>query len=162
MENIYMPFITSTIIALFMTPIAKKIAIRFGAVDIPKDERRVHNKPMPLMGGLAIYIGILISSLIFLPKDNTLISIILGGTVIFISGVIDDIKGLSPKAKLVFQIIASIILIFGDVKIDTITNPCGSLILLKVSSIPITILGSWNYQYLNLIDGLDGLAAGWL
>ncbi|MCF6465040.1 glycosyltransferase family 4 protein [Clostridium sp. Cult2] len=164
MENTLVPFIISAIISLFMTPVARKLAIKFGAVDIPKDERRIHNKPMPLMGGLAIYIAILISSLLFLPIDKTLISIIIGGTIIFISGIIDDIKGLTPKAKLVFQIIAAIILIFGDVKIEAITNPFGepgTLLSLNGFSIPITIfwvVGITNT--LNLIDGLDGLAAG--
>ncbi|MCF6463928.1 glycosyltransferase family 4 protein [Clostridium sp. Cult1] len=164
MENIILPFIISAAISLFMTPIAKKLAIKYGAVDVPKDERRVHNKPMPLMGGLAIYIAIIISSLIFLPKDRTLISIIIGGSIICISGIIDDIRGLSPKAKLTFQIIASIVLILGDVKIDAITNPFGkpgTLLLLNGFSIPLTIfwvVGITNT--LNLIDGLDGLAAG--
>ena len=142
MENIIVPFIISVAISLFMTPVARKLAIKLGAVDIPKDERRVHNKPMPLMGGLAIYIAILVSSLVFLPIDKTLVSIIIGGSIICISGIIDDIKGLSPKAKLVFQVIASIVLIIGDVKIDAITSPFGkpgAVLLLNGFSIPITI-----------------------
>ena len=152
MENIILPFIISVVISLFMTPIAKKLAIKFGAVDVPKDERRVHKKPMPLMGGLAIYIAIIISSLIFLPKDRTLISIIIGGSIILISGIIDDIKGLSPKAKLTFQIVAAIVLILGDVKIDAITNPFGKArysIIIKWTFHSINhILGSRNYQYI--------------
>ena len=164
MENILMPFIISVLISLGMTPIVKKLAIKVGAVDIPKDNRRVHKKPMPLMGGLAIYISIIITSLIFLPIDKTLISIIIGGTIILISGIIDDIKELSPRMKLVFQIVAAIALILGDVKIDAITNPftkTSELIDLGAFSIPITIfwvVGITNT--LNLIDGLDGLAAG--
>ncbi len=164
MENILMPFVISVVISLFMTPIVKRIAVSVGAMDIPKDERRVHNKPMPLMGGLAIYISVIISSLIFLPIDKTLISIIIGGTIIVISGIIDDIKDLSPKVKLLFQIIAAIVLIFGDVKIDFITNPftkSNKLIPLNGFSIPITIfwvVGITNT--LNLIDGLDGLSSG--
>lgn len=164
MGNIIIPFIISVAISLFMTPIAKKLAVKVGAVDIPKDERRVHKKPMPLMGGVAIYASIIVTSLIFLPVDGTLISIIIGGTIIFISGIIDDIKGLSPKAKLIFQIGAAIVLIFGDVKIDALTNPftkSSNLIPLNGFAIPITIfwvVGITNT--LNLIDGLDGLAAG--
>lgn len=163
MENIIKPFIISVIISLFMTPIAKKLAVKLGAVDIPKDERRVHKKPMPLMGGMAIYTSIVLSSLIFLPLDKTLISLILGGTIVLISGIIDDIKGLSPRAKLVFQIIAAIILILGDIKIDAITNPFAKTGTFSLNgfSIPITIfwvVGITNT--LNLIDGLDGLAAG--
>mgnify|MGYP000860404273 FL=1 len=164
MENTLVAFLISAIISLSMTPVARKVAVRVGAVDIPKDERRVHKKPMPLMGGLAIFISVLVSSLIFLPIDKTLISIIIGSSIIFISGVIDDIRGLSPKGKLIFQILASIVLILGDVKIDAITNPFGApgtVLSLGMFSIPITIfwvVGITNT--LNLIDGLDGLAAG--
>lgn len=164
MENIMKPFIISVLISLFMTPVAKKLAIKIGAVDVPKDERRVHNKPMPLMGGLAIYISVVLSALLFLPIDKTLISILAGGTLILISGIIDDIRDISPKAKLIFQILAAVILILGDVKIEVITNPFtrnSSLIYLNGLSIPLTIfwvVGITNT--LNLIDGLDGLAAG--
>ena len=164
MGNIIMPFIVSIIISIFMTPVAKGIAIKAGALDIPKDERRIHKKPMPLMGGLAIFISIIVTSIIFLPMDKTLISIMAGGSIILASGIIDDIKGLSPKIKLIFQIAAAIILISGDIKIDALTNPftkSSNLIPLGGFGIPITIfwvVGITNT--LNLIDGLDGLAAG--
>ncbi|NLV77039.1 MAG: undecaprenyl/decaprenyl-phosphate alpha-N-acetylglucosaminyl 1-phosphate transferase [Tissierellia bacterium] len=164
MEYIFMPFIISLALSLSMTPVVKKIAVKLGAMDVPKDERRVHKKPMPLMGGLAIYISIIITSLIFLPIDKSLISILIGGSIICISGIIDDIKDISPRMKLVFQIVAAIVLIIGDVKIDAITNPftkTTKLIQLGIFSIPITIfwvVGITNT--LNLIDGLDGLAAG--
>ncbi|GFN36842.1 glycosyltransferase family 4 protein [Tepidimicrobium xylanilyticum] len=164
MENALVPFVISAVISFFMTPIAKKLAVKIGAVDIPKDERRVHNKPMPLLGGLAIYIAVIITSLLFLPKDRTLISIIVGGSIIFVSGFFDDIKELSPKGKLIFQLVAAIVLILGDVKIDAITNPLdrpGAVLSLGIFAVPITIfwvVGITNT--LNLIDGLDGLAAG--
>jgi UDP-GlcNAc:undecaprenyl-phosphate GlcNAc-1-phosphate transferase len=147
-----------------MTPISKKIAIKVGAIDIPKDERRIHKKPIPLLGGLAIYTATMISILIFLPMNKSLLSIIIGGTIIFISGIIDDKKNLSAKTKLIFQLLAAVVLILGDVKIDFITNPfsrTSTLLYLKGFSIPLTIfwvVGITNT--LNLIDGLDGLAAG--
>lgn len=164
MANIVIPFVISTIISLLMTPVAKKIAIRVGAVDIPKDNRRVHNKPIPSMGGIAIYISVVITALLFLKIDKALISILIGGTIIFISGLIDDLRDISPRTKLAFQIIAAIVLIFGGIKIDAITNPftkTSNLIGLNGFAIPITIfwvVGITNT--LNLIDGLDGLAAG--
>lgn len=164
MGKYIIPFITATIISLFMTPIAKKVAKKIGAIDVPKDERRVHKKPIPLLGGLAIYVATIVSVLFYLPLDKTLISIIVGGTIIVVCGIIDDAKDLSPKLKLFFQILASIVLIIGDVKIDFITNPFSkgnTLLYLKGFSIPITILwvvGITNA--LNLIDGLDGLTAG--
>ncbi|SCL91097.1 glycosyltransferase family 4 protein [Sporanaerobacter sp. PP17-6a] len=164
MEKYIISFFVAAVISMFMTPISKRIAIKVGAIDIPKDERRIHKKPIPLLGGLAIYTATMISILIFLPMNKSLLSIIIGGTIIFISGIIDDKKNLSAKTKLIFQLLAAVVLILGDVKIDFITNPfsrTSTLLYLKGFSIPLTIfwvVGITNT--LNLIDGLDGLAAG--
>lgn len=164
MQVAIMPFLVAVFISLMMTPLVRKFAFRIGAIDIPKDERRIHNKPMPLLGGIAIYASVIIACLLFLPINKTLVSILIGGTIILISGIIDDLKGLSPKLKIVFQLLAGLSLILGDVKVDFVTNPftiSNSIIYLKWLSIPITlfwVVGITNT--LNLIDGLDGLAAG--
>lgn len=164
MFKYFIPLILAIIISFAITPIVRKLAFKIGAIDIPKDDRRVHKEPMPLMGGLAIYISIVICTLIFVPITKEIIATLIGGTTILISGIIDDRGDLSPKSKLMFQLIASIILILGDVKIEFITNPFSgdnSLIYLEFLSIPATIfwvVGITNT--LNLIDGLDGLAAG--
>ena len=150
--------------SLIATPIVRKLAFKIGAVDVPKDDRRVHKKAMPLMGGLAIFAAVIVSVLIFLPLDKTTFSILIGGTLIVISGIIDDLKDMSPKVKLLFQILAGVVLILGGIKVDFITNPFtsnSSLLYLRWLSIPITmfwVVGITNT--LNLIDGLDGLAAG--
>lgn len=164
MARFLIPFIAATLISFFMTPVAKKVAYKIGAIDIPKDGRRVHKKPVPLLGGLAIYIATVISAIIFIPLDRTFVSIIIGSSIIVASGIIDDSMDLSPRMKLIFQIAASLVIISGDVKIDFITNPFSkenTLIYLGWLSIPFTIfwvVGITNT--LNLIDGLDGLAAG--
>ena len=111
MEKYIISFFVAAVISMFMTPISKKIAIKVGAIDIPKDERRIHKKPIPLLGGLAIYTATMISILIFLPMNKSLLSIIIGGTIIFISGIIDDKKNLSAKTKLIFQLLAAVVLI---------------------------------------------------
>ena len=159
-----LPLIIAMIISFLMTPIVRKLAFSIGAIDIPKDSRRVHKKPMPLLGGLAIYISVMVCLFIFVTITKKIMLIIIGGSLILISGIIDDWKGLSPRAKITFQIIAAIILLIGGVRIDFITNPFTeykSLIYLRYLSIPATIfwlVGITNT--LNLIDGLDGLAAG--
>lgn len=164
MESFIIPFISATLMSLIATPIVRKLAFKIGAVDVPKDDRRVHKKAMPLMGGLAIFAAVIISVLIFLPLDKTTFSILIGGTLIVISGIIDDLKDMSPKVKLLFQILAGVVLILGGIKVDFITNPFtsnSSLLYLRWLSIPITlfwVVGITNT--LNLIDGLDGLAAG--
>lgn len=164
MKNYILPFFVAVFISLVMTPLVRRLAIKIGALDIPKDDRRVHNKPMPLIGGLAIYIAVVFATIMFLPIDRSLISIMIGGSIIVCSGIIDDMKGMSPKLKLLFQIIAGGVLVLGDVKVDAITNPFSHnniLLELKWLSIPITlfwVVGITNT--LNLIDGLDGLSAG--
>lgn len=164
MKGIVIPFIIAVFISYLTTPLVRKLAFKIGAIDIPKDDRRVHKEPMPLIGGVAIYLGVVLTSLMFLPMNKTLISILIGGTIILISGIIDDFKGLSPKFKIVFQLLAGICLIIGDVKVDFVTNPfsvSNEVIYLNFLSIPITlfwVVGITNT--LNLIDGLDGLAAG--
>lgn len=164
MKNYIIPFIVSLLISFIATPIVRRLSIKVGAVDIPKDERRVHKEPMPLMGGVAIYLAVAIVMLVFLPLNETTFSILLGGTIIVISGILDDLKELSPKAKFTFQIVAGLVLILGDVKVDFITNPFSrdsSLIHLSWLSVPITlfwVVGITNT--LNIIDGLDGLSAG--
>lgn len=164
MQELILPIFVAIFISWITTPLVRKLAFKVGAIDIPKDDRRVHKEPMPLIGGIAIYISVLISTLVFLPINPTLLSILIGGSVILISGIIDDMKGLGPKLKILFQLIAGLILIFGDIKVDFITNPFSlndTLISLGWFSIPITlfwIIGITNT--LNLIDGLDGLSAG--
>ena len=164
MKSYIVPFLLALFISFISTPLVRKLAFRVGALDIPKDERRVHKEPMPLIGGLAIFIAVVIVILIFLPLDKTSLAILMGGTLIVMSGIIDDLMDLSPRAKFAFQIAAGLILILGDVKVDFITNPfarSGSLIHLNWLSIPITlfwVVGITNT--LNFIDGLDGLSAG--
>ena len=164
MQRVLLPFLATFLMALILTPLVIKFAKKIGAMDVPKDERRVHKVAMPLMGGLAMYIAVVIGMIVFLPKDRTFIAILIGATLILISGIKDDIKGTTPKEKLVYQILAAGIAIWGGINIDFITNPFTqgpSGFDLSFISIPITIfwiVGITNT--LNLIDGLDGLAGG--
>lgn len=157
-------FILAALISLIFTPVARKIAYRFGAIDVPDDERRIHNKPIPRMGGLAIYISFVICSLIFSKFNTHVVGIITGGTILVIAGVIDDVKPLRPVQKLIFQIAASAVLVAFGITIGSITVPFiaddGS-VYIGYFGVPLTILwvvGITNA--VNLIDGLDGLAAG--
>ncbi|EJE7234650.1 TPA: undecaprenyl/decaprenyl-phosphate alpha-N-acetylglucosaminyl 1-phosphate transferase [Clostridium botulinum] len=157
--------ITAIVLSVILTPIVKKAAFILGVVDIPKDERKIHKKPIPLLGGIAIYISFVVA-LILKKGPLTLeeIGIILGSTVIVIGGFIDDKYDISPIKKIIFQLAAAICLIMCGLKIQFITNPFDQVTLyvgLHALAIPITILwviGITNA--LNLIDGLDGLAAG--
>jgi UDP-GlcNAc:undecaprenyl-phosphate GlcNAc-1-phosphate transferase len=162
MKIYLLSFAVALIVALLATPAAKKLAFVIGAIDIPKDGRRVHKKPIPRLGGAAIYLGAIISVLLFLPKTEETFCIAAGCTIIAVLGIFDDKYELSPKVKLLGQIIAATVLIIGGVKIDWLTNPFGNgMIYLGIFALPLTlfwVVGITNAM--NLIDGLDGLAAG--
>jgi len=155
-------FLIAGIIAYKVTPWAIKLAWKIGAVDIPRDNRRVHKKPIPRLGGLAIFIAFLIGGLLILPlKYPSIRGMLIGGFFIVILGILDDIYDLPAKVKLVGQIVAAGILVLFGLKVEWVTNPLGGMFYLGSWSIPITIfwvVGITNT--LNFIDGLDGLAAG--
>ncbi|MCX7903804.1 MAG: undecaprenyl/decaprenyl-phosphate alpha-N-acetylglucosaminyl 1-phosphate transferase [Caloramator sp.] len=157
-------FLVSFVFSFILTPIVKRLAFKINAIDIPKDDRRIHNKPIPRIGGLSILLAFIVSSYMFLIFDKNIIGIILGAVVIFIGGFLDDLYNLKPKQKLIFQIIAALILIAFDVRVKYITIPftkAGESLFIGNIGTLITLLwvvGITNA--VNLIDGLDGLAAG--
>lgn len=163
--KIGLAFLTAIIISFGATPIVKKFAHKVGAIDVPKDERRMHKEPIPRLGGLAIFFGFLFSFLIFGNMSDQIRAVLLGSVIIVVLGIIDDIMPLSAKLKLFFQIIAAIIPVSQGLRIERITNfipfTNNPYINFGFMSIPITILlivGITNA--VNLIDGLDGLAVG--
>lgn len=163
--KILLATVVSFAVALVMTPQVKKFAETIGAMDVPKDERRVHNHPIPRMGGLAIFMGFLCSLLFFSDMDTKIMGMLIGATIIVGMGAVDDIVNLNAWVKLGVQIVAALVVIRCGVVFDAITNPNVLSDTMTISvgwlTIPITILwivGCTNA--VNLIDGLDGLAAG--
>ncbi len=149
------------IISLLATPLVSKLAFKVGAVDRP-GRRKVHSRLMPRLGGLAIYLGFIITLLITAEVSKSLIGLLLGGSFIVALGVLDDIRGVSPRRKFFGQLVAAAIAVFFGIEVINITNPFGgSWPLPEWLGIPLTIFwiaGVTNA--VNLIDGLDGLAGG--
>lgn len=147
--------------SVIFTPVVRKLAFKIGATDRPS-QRKVHQKVMPRLGGLAIYISFIIGILIFKPIGYYSIYILLGSVFIVITGLFDDIFELSPRIKLIGQLLAAFtVVIMGGIQVTFINLPFGGQLDLGILSIPFTILwivGITNA--INLIDGLDGLAAG--
>lgn len=144
------------------TPWIKKLALKVGATDAP-NARKVHTKTMPRLGGVAIYIGFVLTVLSTQDLNREILGLLIGCTVILLVGILDDIYGLSPKLKFLGQFIAALVLIAFGYKVRFVTHPweAGTIIDLEYLAIPFTILwiiGVTNA--VNLIDGLDGLAAG--
>lgn len=153
--------VLALVLSLVLVPFVAKLAIKIGAVDKP-NARKVHTKLMPRMGGLAIYLSFF--AVLFLSHNVTQehIGLFAGGTVLIIVGIIDDMKDMPAKVKLVGQIIAACIVVASGVRVEFMTNfILGGILPLYFFSAPFTVI--WIVAIVNavnLIDGLDGLAAG--
>ena len=160
MQTYIVAFTIALAVAYFLTPQVKDFAIKVGALDAP-DDRKVHTRPIPRMGGLAIYAAFVLAILASMYVSREIMGLLVGGTVILIVGIIDDLKPLPARVKLLGQIVAAAVLVMFDIRIEWLTNPFGEMLYVEYLSIPLTILwvvGLTNT--VNLIDGLDGLAAG--
>lgn len=153
-------FVTFFISAVFV-PIAKKVAFHVNALDVPNN-RKVHNKPMPRMGGLAIFFAFIAGYILFAENNNQMLSILIGGFLIVIMGIFDDIKPIKASYKFLVQVIAACIVVFyGDIILNHISAFGFVLDFPTVIAELITILFIVSFtNAINLIDGLDGLAAG--
>jgi len=153
-------------VTFVMTPPVKRFAEKVGAIDVPRDARRVHDHPVPRMGGLAIFIGFVLSLLCFVDVSTQVLGILLGGLIIAVMGAVDDIVSLNAWVKLAGQIVAAIVAIRCGLVFNAISNPNAfsehtTIYLASYLTIPLTLLwivGCTNA--VNLIDGLDGLAVG--
>lgn len=174
-------FAVSLALVLLLTPFARRLAVWLGAVDMPHD-RKVHENPTPTLGGVAILLAVIVSLLVCKVlvsyssalarpqgmvdalSSYQLLGIILASTFIAVMGAVDDMRHLSPWMKLAGQVMAALVLVSFGVEISSIALPRGNVLDLTASpilSILLTIV--WMVAFtniINLIDGLDGLAAG--
>ncbi|MDD3717555.1 MAG: MraY family glycosyltransferase [Actinomycetota bacterium] len=174
-------FAVSLVLVLVFTPFARRLAVWLGAVDMPHD-RKVHENPTPSLGGVAILLSVIVSLLlckVLVSYSSTLarpqgmvdalssyqlLGIILASTFIAVMGAVDDMRHLSPWMKLAGQVMGALVLVSFGVEISSIALPRGNVLDLAASpilSILLTII--WMVAFtniINLIDGLDGLAAG--
>ncbi|MDR3295152.1 MAG: undecaprenyl/decaprenyl-phosphate alpha-N-acetylglucosaminyl 1-phosphate transferase [Clostridiales Family XIII bacterium] len=169
-------FFIAFLLALLVTPLAIRLAPRIGAVDTPKDERRMHTRPMPRFGGMGIFIGVMAAMvsaaallLPILPQQlqdgqiSKLAGVLVGGVLIYAVGVADDLRGMPARVKFLLQIgCACVVCAFG-VRITYFADLTGQgpTYFTGIVSFIITVIwivGITNT--INLIDGLDGLAAG--
>ncbi|MCA0991610.1 MULTISPECIES: glycosyltransferase family 4 protein [Bacillales] len=153
-------FLIALVTTIAITPLVIKFAIKIGVVDQPNN-RKVHKKLMPRLGGLAIIIGFFFGYLYLSQFFDTPLRLILGAVIIIIVGVLDDKYTLSAKVKFIAQILAAILVVSSGLTIEFVSLPFIGKIELGMASYVVTILwivGVTNA--INLIDGLDGLAAG--
>lgn len=157
--KIALALLTAAVISCATTPLIKLLARKVGAMDIPKDERRMHHMPIPRMGGLAIFFGFMVSFLIFGGKmiDTEVRGILFGAVIIVILGILDDILTLKALPKFAVQILAAVVVVCHGCRIEQFlgfTFPTWLSYAVSIIWI-VTITNAVNF-----IDGLDGLAAG--
>ena len=142
-------FVAALAVSFAVTPAVKICAKHFGAVDVPKDNRRMHKVPIPRMGGLAIFLGFIISVLLFGKLDQQMSAILLGAVLVVILGIVDDKMALPPSIKFVGQIVAALIPALNGVDIERFTNPFadGSYFSLGIFSVPVTVIWIVNRRY---------------
>ena len=157
--KVMLAILVAFVVSIALTPFVKRLAVKVGAVDVPGEARRVHDHPIPRMGGLAIFLGFIVSTLLFADITQEVRGILIG------SIMIDDIVSLRAWTKFLIQILAAVIAVLHGVVINVVSNPNvfsnQEAIVLGWVAIPLTVLwivGITNS--VNLIDGLDGLAVG--
>jgi len=157
--------VTAFVVAFLFTPPVKKFAALVGAIDKPDGNRHIHDHPVPRMGGLAIFLGFILAILVFGDISTQVMGMLIGSVIIVLMGAVDDIVNLSPWVKLGAQILAALAAIRSGIIINVLSNlnflSETTFVQLGVLGHPLTLLwivGCTNA--VNLIDGLDGLAAG--
>ena len=163
--KLLMALAAAFVISFASTPVVKSFAQKVGAIDVPTEARRVHDHPIPRLGGLAIFLGFLLSVILFAEIDQKIRGILIGSVIIVATGAVDDVVSLRASVKFIIQIIVAIIAVMHGVVIEVVMNPNvfaeAEHIALGFLSIPITVI--WIVAVtnaVNLIDGLDGLAVG--
>ena len=165
LAGVLLALFVALVVSFLTSPVVKAFAYKVGAVDVPKDNRRMHHVPIPRLGGLAVFFGFIISILLFVEMTDQFRSILLGAVIIVVLGVVDDITPLPAKLKFLVQIGAALIPAMNGVVIHVLSNPNlfseNPYWNLGMLSVPATVL--WIVAItnaVNLIDGLDGLAIG--
>ena len=153
--------LTSFIFVVLIIPFIKRVAKQIGAIDNHIGGRHIHKKPIPKLGGIAIFLGFLFGYMIYGTHSSTMNAVLIGSFIIILTGVVDDITELSAKTKFAGQLMAALVLVFyGNILLRDV-SAFGIYLNFNILSYPLTIffiLGCINC--INLIDGLDGLSGG--
>ena len=163
MSRLIWVFLIAAAVPAAATPLAILIAPKIGAMDIPKDNRRMHKKPIPRFGGIAIFLGIAVGFISIAPLSQQTRGLLVGAVMILLLGIVDDLKDISAKVKLAGQIICAGVAWFFTIRILGMANLFGGAYISFSPPVSFLVTVLWIVAItntINLIDGLDGLAAG--
>ena len=159
-ERALLAFVVALALTAAVTPLVARLAVRVGAVD-PVQERGLAQTQTPLLGGLAILVGVLVAGALFLPASSEMRGILGAAALITAVGIVDDVRELSPGLKLLGQAAAGLICVLSGVRVDDFTFPFLGRVDLGELGGPLTLLGLVAVMnVVNFSDGVDGLAAG--
>src|SRR5215211_5449956 len=161
-DGIPWAFLSAAAFVLVLSPLVARIAPRIGGVDYGGDRPRVHTRPVPRIGGVAIVIAILSAAALWMDVDGPYVGILIGTGLVAIVGLYDDIRGLRPSTKLLTVTVVALIPVLGwDLRIEHVTLPFLGDHDIGWASVPLTLLWvAFLANLVNLIDGMDALAAG--
>lgn len=177
MITFFLAFLLAFSVTVIAIPFIRGLSERVGAIDMP-NMRKIHARPLPRLGGVAIFIGFLLPFVLLLPPERPFVAFIAGLSLIFIVGLVDDIRGLGAWTKLMWQIVAAGVVLAGGIGIISMADPLsGNVIAFDHWRIPMEVLGFefniiplanlisivWIVAVLNTVnflDGMDGLASG--
>jgi UDP-GlcNAc:undecaprenyl-phosphate GlcNAc-1-phosphate transferase len=155
-------FVVAAVLTLALTPVVRRLAVRFDLLDHGGDRPRIHKRPIPRIGGLAIAIGILVPALLFLDLQGAILGIVIGIPLVAAVGMVDDVRGLSASAKLLAVMAVACVPVIGfGMTFDRIGIPFVGIVDFGPAAVPITLVWiALVANLVNLIDGMDALAAG--
>lgn len=164
---LFIPLFFSFLISYFITPLVIKFANKLKIMDDPNGKTHpkiIHDKPTPRGGGIPVFFAILIASLVFIPIDKHLVAILIGATIIFVMGYLDDKYNLSPYLRLVIGVVAALIPILSGIGITFLTNPFGGIFDLSNPLISDLFALIWIVFMMNMLNmgakGIDGQLSG--
>lgn len=161
-SSLLLPFLVSLAICAGATPLVIRLAHQRRLFDHP-DERRVHKYPIPRLGGIAIFLAIILATWLLFPGDSRLTGLQIGLILIFTVGLVDDLYSLPPTIKLLGQITAATAAVCFGITIGSLTNPFGGPAIVLLPGVDVFLSVIWILLLINtvnLLDGLDGLASG--
>ena len=172
LKNYLLPFFGAFIVSIIATFFIRKLAVILKIADFPNRPRKIHTRSVPLLGGLAIYLTLVVLLIIFYQSGmildgriglNHITGIIIGGGLLMLGGYFDDKYNLKPAQQLVWPVLAALVVVLMGFKIDYISNPFGGLIYLGSSLISPLLIFVWLLGMMyttKFLDGLDGLVSG--
>ena len=165
--NLIFAFITAFLLTTIITPISIFVIKKVGLLDDPKRRKHpgiIHTKPIPRGGGIPLFIGVLIASIIFIPMTNIVIAVLFAASVALIIGVLDDKYDISPYIRFSINILCAVLVVGIGVNIPFITNPFGGILYFDnfgiLSDLIAVLWIVWVMNMLNWSKGVDGQMPG--